>query len=361
MRVLAGVARRALLVAPEGLNTRPSADRAKESLFNIIASEVPGARFLDIFCGSGAIGIEALSRGAQKAVFVDTSALAIKAVRDNLSKTKLTNSAETLHMSAEKSIVKLAQEKQQFNIIFLDPPYNSQLLSSILKELPRILAKDGIIVAETDAKHEANHTTDGLSFTNTRICGRTKFLFFTLGGAVTLDGDKRMILIYPGSFDPVTTGHIDIANRAAKFAGRLIITVLDNFHKETLFSVQERISFLKEAFSSETIEIDSYSGFLVEYARQKNAHAILRGIRTSEDFEHENKYAASNTALSNALFGNQIETIFIPASPALSHVSSSIIKEVAAHIYKTGLNDSFIAGLVPPSACIALRNKFQTR
>jgi pantetheine-phosphate adenylyltransferase len=171
-----------------------------------------------------------------------------------------------------------------------------------------------------------------------------------------------MVLIYPGSFDPVTTGHIDIACRAAKLATRLVIAVLDNSNKQTIFTAEERISFLREAFSFEkngcaNVEIDSFSGLLAEYAKQKNADAIIRGLRTSEDFEHENKYAACNSAISRA-FGGQVETILIPASPALTHVSSSIIREAAAHIYKKNLDDSFIAQLVPPSAREALRKKY---
>jgi pantetheine-phosphate adenylyltransferase len=170
-----------------------------------------------------------------------------------------------------------------------------------------------------------------------------------------------MTLIYPGSFDPVTTGHIDIAHRAAKFAERIIVAVLENPNKQTVFSAAERLSFLNEALTGcGNIEIEMFSGLLAEFAKRKNADAILRGLRTSEDFENENKYAACNSALSEA-FGAQIETVFLPASPALTHVSSSIIREAAVHIYKNNLDDSFIAGLVPALARAALREKFSEK
>ena len=168
-----------------------------------------------------------------------------------------------------------------------------------------------------------------------------------------------MTIVYPGSFDPVTTGHVDIVRRASKFAKHLIVVVLENPNKSTLFSVEQRILFLKEALANEatSIEIDSYTGLLAEYAIIKKADVILRGLRTSEDFENENKYAVSNSAISES-FGNQLETIFIPASRALTFVSSTIIREAAAHIYKNNLNDSFIAELVPPSARLALKSSF---
>lgn len=167
-----------------------------------------------------------------------------------------------------------------------------------------------------------------------------------------------MVLVYPGSFDPVTVGHIDIARRAAKFAERVIIAVLENPNKMPLFSVSDRLTFIKEAFAAEgsNIEVDSFSGLLAEYVVKKNADAILRGLRNSDDFE--SKYAASNSAIARSL-GKDIETIFIPATPALDYVSGSIVREAAAHIYKNGLPDTFVAEHVPPSARAALEKKFK--
>jgi pantetheine-phosphate adenylyltransferase len=163
-----------------------------------------------------------------------------------------------------------------------------------------------------------------------------------------------MILIYPGSFDPVTAGHISVVRRAAKFA-KIIVAVLDNPNKKTLFTVRERISFLREALDA---EVESFSGLLADYAARKNADGILRGLRNAEDFTTENKYAAYNAAISQT-FGKRVETVFLPSTPELSHVSSNIVKEAAAHIYENNLDDSFIAEIVPPSVRAALRNKFE--
>lgn len=123
MRVISGTARGHKLTAPGGKNTRPTGDRMKEDLFNILAPEVGGAYFLDLYCGSGAIGIEALSRGADSAVFVDESEDAIAVTKENLAKTRLSDRAEVLLMSDKTAQEKLAD--RVFDIIFMDPPYNS--------------------------------------------------------------------------------------------------------------------------------------------------------------------------------------------------------------------------------------------
>jgi len=171
-----------------------------------------------------------------------------------------------------------------------------------------------------------------------------------------------MTLLYPGSFDPVTYGHIDIALRGAKLASRLIVSVVANPNKSSLFSVEERMRFLREAFQNHAhIEMDSFSGLLAEYAAIKGATAILRGLRTAADFETESRYAAYNRMLSAKEDSEKIDTVFIAASPKLSHVSSSIVREAAAHIYVGHAfepGDIALAAMVMPSVRMALRNKY---
>jgi len=172
LRVIAGVARRTALVAPVGLSTRPTSDRAKENLFNILGEKVKGARVLDVFCGSGAIGIEALSRGASEAVFVDHAAPAIRATETNLTKTRLASLAYIIQGDAQKSLEQLAAAPK-FNLIFLDPPYNYDL--QILAKCFPLLANDGIIVAEAASDYAAPFAE---LVTSERIYGRTKFIFY---------------------------------------------------------------------------------------------------------------------------------------------------------------------------------------
>lgn len=146
MRVITGTARGRKLIAPEGLETRPTSDMAKEALFSIIQFEVEGAMVLDLFAGSGQLGIEALSRGARGAVFIDTSREAQKAIMQNLEQTGLKSSARVAMMDAQ-SFLKSA--KDTFDIALLDPPYNKGLIAEVLPLLSERMAKSGIIICET--------------------------------------------------------------------------------------------------------------------------------------------------------------------------------------------------------------------
>ena len=145
MRVIAGKARRLPLTAPEGKDTRPTTDRIKETLFNIIQDEVPGSVFLDLFSGSGAIGIEALSRGAKKAYLVEFGREPLKCIRANLEKTRLTEEAVVLPVEVTYAVSKLENMGQSFDIIYADPPYNKEFEPKIAD----LLAHSGIVKQDT--------------------------------------------------------------------------------------------------------------------------------------------------------------------------------------------------------------------
>jgi 16S rRNA (guanine(966)-N(2))-methyltransferase RsmD len=150
MRVISGQARGLKLKTPEGLDTRPTTDRIKESFFNIISGELFEAEFLDLFSGSGAIGIEALSRGAASAVFVDGDRKSIDVINDNLSRARLSDKAEVIQGNVLTVINSLASRGKRFDIIFMDPPYSKGLTEASLKAIGQagILKESGFIVAE---------------------------------------------------------------------------------------------------------------------------------------------------------------------------------------------------------------------
>lgn len=190
MRVIAGSARRLLLKTPEGMDTRPTTDRIKETLFNILQRDVPGSVFLDLFSGSGGIGIEALSRGAKKAYFVDNSPKAIACIQQNLASTRLESLGIVLKQeacSALESIFRRSQEKQ-IDIIFMDPPYGcgqEENVLTVLSKMPYV-TKDTIVIVEAALKTDFAYV-DGLGFTLEREkrYKTNKHIFLRMGDAPT--------------------------------------------------------------------------------------------------------------------------------------------------------------------------------
>lgn len=151
MRVIAGKARRLNLKTVPGMDTRPTTDRIKETLFNILQPELADCRFLDLFSGSGAIGIEALSRGAGEAVFVEKNPKACACIRENLSFTKLADSGKLLNMDVLQALRSL-EGKGSFDIIFMDPPYKLELERQVLEYLKESTLADEntLIIVEAD-------------------------------------------------------------------------------------------------------------------------------------------------------------------------------------------------------------------
>lgn len=152
MRIIAGVARSVPLITPKGNETRPTTDKVKETLFNMLQGYLVGARVLDLFAGSGQIGLEALSRGAKEAVFVERSEEAVHCIKENIKKTKFEKEASVMRTDVLSSLRSLSSEKRKFDLIFIDPPYGKNMEIEVLTALSQhdLLEEQGLIIVEAD-------------------------------------------------------------------------------------------------------------------------------------------------------------------------------------------------------------------
>ncbi|WP_339145705.1 MULTISPECIES: pantetheine-phosphate adenylyltransferase [unclassified Sutcliffiella] len=156
------------------------------------------------------------------------------------------------------------------------------------------------------------------------------------------------VAVCPGSFDPVTFGHLDIIKRASKVFDKVYVCVLNNSSKKPLFTVEERVEMIKEVTREfGNVEVEEFHGLLIDYAHSKNASSIVRGLRAVSDFEYEMQITSMNRVLDES-----IETLFMMTNNQYSFLSSSIVKEVAKY-------DGSVSELVPPTVEEALRKKFR--
>lgn len=155
--------------------------------------------------------------------------------------------------------------------------------------------------------------------------------------------------VYSGSFDPITMGHMDIIKRAASIFDEVTVAILVNPDKSPLFSVENRVNMIKEAVKDlPNVKVDSFSGFLYEYAKKHNIHICVRGLRTPSDFEYELPQAQFTRSLSNG----ELETIFLPTSLEYAHLSSSAVREIAKF-------HGNLVGYVPDCILDSMYDKYQ--
>lgn len=180
MRVITGTAKGNRLKSLKGMETRPTLDRVKESLFNIIGSRVIDTEFLDLFAGTGAIGIEAISRGAKHALFVETNPRAVKIIRENLEITGLADQGEIMAADVEMALKAVANADRKFDMIFMDPPYLKKLGQKTLTSLMQfgVLTKNGLVIVESSKMDELPLQEGPLKMVRQEKYGDTTLTFY---------------------------------------------------------------------------------------------------------------------------------------------------------------------------------------
>ena len=328
MRIIAGSHKGHRLVTPKGIDTRPTGDRVREAAFNLIGP-VTGATVLDLFAGSGAMGLEALSRGAERAVFVESDRDAVRAIEANLDKLGLR--AAVTRGDAVRALAQEAAAGRRYDLVLVDPPY--RMLADLMPRLQRHLA--AVLAARRPRRRRVGRARGAAG----RGPGAAHEPPLRLRAADPVRA-RMITAICPGSYDPVTLGHVDVITRAAAIFDRVVVGVVrEPHHKKTMFSVEERVAFLGDALTGlENVEVDVFSELVVDFARRWGANTMVKGLRVISDFEWEYQMNHLNRALAP-----DVETLYVMSSPKYSFVSSSGVKEIAAF---GGKVDEYVPGAV---------------
>jgi 16S rRNA (guanine(966)-N(2))-methyltransferase RsmD len=183
MKIIAGALKGHRLVTPRGHRTRPTADQVRIALMDTLMPRLPGARFLDLFAGAGGVGLEALSRGAARAVFVERDAEAAAALRRNVAALRVGAGTRVLAMETGRALNRLAADGERFEVVFLDPPYGAGLVEDTLARLGAggVTAPDAIVVAQHFTKHVPPEKLGVLVAFRARRFGETTLTFFRAG------------------------------------------------------------------------------------------------------------------------------------------------------------------------------------
>lgn len=379
MRIIAGFLGGRHLPARVTAGTRPTSDRVREALGSVLTARgvFDGAQVLDLFAGTGALGLEAISRGAQEVLAIESAAPALRGLEQNVRElgvgSQLRHRKLDLLQRPERVLeALLGKERTPFSLIFADPPYRElprfvPLLAALAEHA--MVREDALFVIE-HARDNASQLQEivGLCAVGHYLYGDTAITLLARAGQIGEGEAKHMAsksavrsrpsaAIYAGSFDPITNGHVAVIRSGLVAFDRIIVAVLTNTAKKPLFSVEDRTEFIRDAISGmdvddtepkyiDRVEVDRFDdGLLVDYARKKDVHVLLRGLRAVGDFEHELQMANMNRHLAPG-----IETVFI-MTDAFFYVSSTLIKEAA----KLGGN---LHGMVPELVENKLREKF---
>lgn len=180
MRIIAGLAKGRKILSPEGMETRPTLDRVKESIFNIIQGYVTDSRVLDVFAGTGSLGLEAVSRGASECSLVDKGTRTFELLKQNVEHLKFTDKCNCYNMDSYTALNEFAKKSKQFDIIFIDPPYSKEMIPPAFDIISKnsILHKDGIIVTKIDSEETIFEGNGKIVLIDYRVYGNTTVCFY---------------------------------------------------------------------------------------------------------------------------------------------------------------------------------------
>ena len=312
MRVISGKYRGRVINIPKDDRIRPTMDRIKETVFNVIQGYVEGARVLDLFAGTGNLGIEANSRYAKEVVFVDNHPDSINLINKNLK-----GMEEGTTVVKSDYLLYLQSVTKPFDVIFVDAPYHCLLGERAVKCIIEkdILADGGVLCYEHDTKEKLNITLPANYVNKEKEMGNVSFNFIY----------KVNVGIVTGSFDPFTRGHLAIVESALEQFDKIYIACLVNEEKKYYFTSEERVEMIKESIKelgkkAGRVEVIFSEKYACELYKDLRAKALIRSIRNDEDKEYEilmQKYNEEHGA----------NTVFVEVPEAIKRISSTLCRE----------------------------------
>ena len=341
MRIIAGSAR-GIRLAPVPQGVRPTSDRVREAIFNSLGQFFNGGEALDLYAGTGALGIEALSRGCVRATFVEKNGKAARVIRQNLRRAGFEDKGVILRGDVADVLERLLSRRREFNLIFMDPPYRipPREIRDVLERLAVLLAPGGRVVVESG--RTPAQTTETLKGASRRYGG-------TVVTFLEPSEHTMRIAICPGSFDPITVGHLDVIRRAAGIFDHVIVAVGANLRKTPRLTAKERAQLIEKVTEPfENISVEVMESLLTEFARERGARVVVKGLRAVSDFESEFEQAQLNRTLYP-----EFETVFIMAAAEHSFLSSSAVREIAGY-------GGDVSGLVPERVLDVVRQVYNT-
>ena len=322
MRIISGKYRGRPLVSFEGKDVRPTIDRVKESIFNVIQFGVKDSYFVDLFSGTGSMGIEAISRGAKEVIFSDNAQSSINIIKQNLK--GIEGNYQILNRDYRETLNSL---NDKVDYIFVDAPYALDCINNIVDIVLKrdLLDKDGYIIYEHDDEKE---------YKLPREFFVEKIKTF---GKVQVDYIKysQKICAVTGSFDPITTGHMDIVEKALDDFDKVVVVIAQNETKPSFFKFEDRKKIVDEALRNYPNAIaEICEGYVYPFLNERKIDIIARGYRTQKDLEYEKEMAKYNKEHGN------LETVFYEANKKDVEISSTKVRQALE-------NNLTIKGLVP--------------
>lgn len=346
LRIVAGKWRSRLLPIAKLPGLRPTSSRIRETLFNWLCEEIAGSYCLDLFAGTGALGFEALSRGAASATLVEFSRPGVGVLQASAAFL----GADKAHIEYADALVYLQRPvTRRYDIVFLDPPFASDMV----EECCRLLHSNGwltdcaVVYIEQDKSRPEPKLPDGWRITRDKVSGNVRYFLARMASeAVHIKQKEYQVTVsamYPGTFDPITLGHVDLVRRASRLFDRVLVAIAANPGKEPMFSLDERVELASVSLQGfDNVEIFGYEGLTVDFAKANDLQVIVRGLRAISDFEYEFQLANMNRHLTD-----EVETVFLTPTEKYTFISASLVREIASM-------GGDISEFVPPGVRIAL-------